>query len=738
MKGKSKSSKNRQELAKQLVYTVLILLTVVVIGICTFFKFYSSYIDKILYAERLSQMKNVTGQLFTGLEDAIENHWRIADTQSNYLLQNKPQTAEELYELIGRQYEANKFRNSKPDFIAVDSTGIYYTKNGIRGTLTGINNIVDNPERVSYVHSTMTTGITRLVMLQKLPETITFGVGERTAEITYYGMFCEMSDLNPYLDCKAYEGNSDVYILDNDGFKLFGNSGKDLLEGYNLYAALDSMEYLHGSSFSSALDELQQNGSAYSNAVLGGEEYYYSLYKMENSKWTLLFLVPSDCVATDTVALINMTFEIILVFSVILVCVATAIIYALLYKSQRRAISTEQKNNAELARLNSDLESANKAKSEFLSNVSHDIRTPLNAIIGLADIMGHDASTNESTKRYVRKIQSSGRHLLSLVNDVLDMSKIEANEMRLREVPVSLPEQVAAVDEIMRPQAEEHGHSLKINVHDITNDRLIADDLRLRQVVINLLSNSVKYTENGGNIDVDVSEFECGSEGRVGLRIVVSDNGCGMTDEFLNHAFESFTRVENSVTNKVQGTGLGLAISKRLVDLMGGTIRAESEVGKGSRFEVDVALRIDSTTASLSQKEAEGSGDKVLKGLKFLCAEDNELNAEILCDILGMQGAECTVYEDGGRLVEAFEGIKEGDCDAIFMDMQMPGMNGLEATKAIRNSKNPLGKTIPIIALTANAFSEDIEKCLSAGMNAHISKPVDIELLRKTVIGILK
>lgn len=738
MKEKSKISKNRQELSRKLWYTVLILLTVVVIGICTFFKFYSSYIDKILYAERLSQMKNVTGQLFSGLEDAIENHWRIADTQSNYLIQNKPQTAEELYELIRRQCEANKFRDSNPDFIAVDSTGIYYTKNGMRGTLTGIDNLIGDPERVSYVHSTMTTGITRLVMLQKLPETVTFSVGDCTADITYYGMFCEMSDLNPYLDCEAYEGNSDVYILDNDGFKLFGNLRKDLLEGYNLYAALDSMEYLHGSSFSSALDELQKNGSAYSNAVLGGEEYYYSLYKIENSKWTLLFLVPSDCVATNTVTLVNMTFGIILIFSVILVCVATAIIYVLLYKSQRRAISIEQKNNAELARLNSDLESANKAKSEFLSNVSHDIRTPLNAVIGLADIMGHDVNTPENTKEYVRKIQSSGRHLLSLINDVLDMSKIEANEMRLKEMPMSLSEQIAIIDEVMRPQAEEHGHSFKINVHDITNDRLVADGLRLRQVIINLLSNSVKYTENGGKIDMEVSEFECGSDGRVGLKIAVTDNGCGMTGDFLNHAFDSFTRVENSVTNKVQGTGLGLAISKRLVDLMGGTIRAESEVGKGSRFEVDVVLRTDSVTDSLPQKETEGLGDKPLKGLKFLCAEDNELNAEILCDILGMQGADCTVYEDGSKLVEAFEGINESDCDAILMDMQMPGMNGLEATKAIRNGKNPLGKTIPIIALTANAFSDDIEKCLSAGMDAHISKPVDIELLRNTVIGILK
>lgn len=718
---------------KQLLYTVMILAAVVIMGVCVFLKYYSSYIDTTLYAERLNQMQDVSVQLFSGLEDALENHWAVAKTQSNFLLQERPGTAKELYDLMKRQCDANLTERSKPDFIAVDTNGTYYTKNGMRGSLDGIDYITDEPKRVSYVHTSEITGIKRMVMLERLSEPLIFDADGSPAELIYYGMFCEMSDLEPYLVCESYKGNNSVYILDDTGKRLFNDPGVDLLSGDDLYSVLSRMEYLHGGSFDRAMTDFKENGSAYLNASLDGKEYYYSLCHLENSRWTLLFIVPSDFVATNTVALVDKTVEMVLIFAVILVCICAAIIYTIMYIAQRHAISVEHRNNTKLARLNRDLETANKAKSEFLSNMSHDIRTPMNAIIGIADIMEYASDDPEKIKDHVHKIQNSGKHLMSLINDVLDMSKIEAGEVVLNTEPVSLSEQIEITDEIIRPRAEMYGHKFNVNMNGIKHDRVIADSLRLRQILINLLSNAVKYTPAGGTVDITLAELPDAPPGSAVFKIVVSDTGCGMTKEFASHVFEPFVRAEDHAAGRQQGTGLGLAITKKLVDLMNGTISVESEPGKGSRFEVILTFPIAAAQDRMASENGACSGRSSLYGMKILYAEDNALNAEILKEILKTRGAECTVYPDGEALVKAFADVRPGDYDAILMDMHMPKLNGLEATRAIRNGANPLGKSIPIIAMTANAFSEDVSACLDAGMNSHLSKPIDIDLLERTV-----
>ncbi len=322
--------------------------------------------------------------------------------------------------------------------------------------------------------------------------------------------------------------------------------------------------------------------------------------------------------------------------------------------------------------------SANAAKSSFLSNMSHDIRTPMNVIVGLSNLMEHELDNPQKMREYIQKIQTSSNHLLGLINDVLDMSKIESGENRMNIETFDLTEQIREIDMLIY----------------------------------------AKY------------------------RFVITDNGIGMKKEYLEHIFEPFSRQENSVTNRVQGTGLGMAITKNIVDMMSGIIQVESEEGIGSTFEVIFEFRIDkekekSSPAQPRKNEINSGESDILKGKRFLCAEDKELNAEILKALLEMEGAECEICTNGEEIVERFADVREGEFDAILMDVQMPLMNGYEAARAIRLGTNPLGRTIPVIAMTANAFADDIQQSLVAGMNAHISKPMDMGVLRKTVVKVI-
>lgn len=322
--------------------------------------------------------------------------------------------------------------------------------------------------------------------------------------------------------------------------------------------------------------------------------------------------------------------------------------------------------------------SANAAKSSSLSNMSHDIRTPMNVIVGLSNLMEHELDNPQKMREYIQKIQTSSNHLLGLINDVLDMSKIESGENRMNIETFDLTEQIREIDMLIY----------------------------------------AKY------------------------RFVITDNGIGMKKEYLEHIFEPFSRQENSVTNRVQGTGLGMAITKNIVDMMSGIIQVESEEGIGSTFEVIFEFRIDkekekSSPAQPRKNEINSGESDILKGKRFLCAEDKELNAEILKALLEMEGAECEICTNGEEIVERFADVREGEFDAILMDVQMPLMNGYEAARAIRSGTNPLGRTIPVIAMTANVFADDIQQSLAAGMNAHISKPMDMGVLRKTVVKVI-
>ena len=379
-------------------------------------------------------------------------------------------------------------------------------------------------------------------------------------------------------------------------------------------------------------------------------------------------------------------------------------------------------------------EKASKAKTDFLSNMSHDIRTPMNAIIGITTLMKNELHQPEKLAEHLGKLETSGRLLLGIINDILDMSRIESGKTTLNIEKTNLPQQVSQLDSIIRQQASQRRQTFTVENH-VQHENVLADPNRLNQVLMNILSNAVKYTPQGGHIRLDVEELTH-TEHYAKYRFVVQDDGIGMSEAYQKTLFEPFTREEKSGTNRVQGTGLGMAITKSIVDLMGGTIHVESAPGKGSRFEVVLELPIDAEADKVQTASALPEEDEAvspLSGMKFLCAEDNAINAEILEMLLETKGASCTICSNGQEIVDAFASVKPGEYDMILMDVQMPVMDGLEATRRIRNGENPLGRTIPILAMTANAFLEDMQKSKEAGMDEHLSKPVDIAALEQTV-----
>ena len=379
-------------------------------------------------------------------------------------------------------------------------------------------------------------------------------------------------------------------------------------------------------------------------------------------------------------------------------------------------------------------EKASQAKTDFLSNMSHDIRTPMNAIVGLTTLMENELDQPEKLAEHLHKLETSGQLLLGIINDILDMSRIESGKTTLSVEPMHLSQQLDQLSTMIRAQASEKAQTFTVSTH-LRHENLLADPTRLNQVLMNILSNAVKYTPRGGHIRFEVEELPR-NEHYAKYRFVVQDDGIGMSEAYQKTLFDPFTREERSGTNRVQGTGLGMAITKNIVDLMGGSIIVESATGKGTRFEVVLEFPIDAEADAVPKAQAlpeEPEDVSPLCGMNFLCAEDNAINAEILELLLESKGAHCKICPNGQELVDAFASVKPGEYDMILMDVQMPVMDGLEAARRIRSSENPLGRVIPILAMTANAFLEDMQKSKEAGMDEHLSKPVDIDALEQTV-----
>ncbi len=461
--------------------------------------------------------------------------------------------------------------------------------------------------------------------------------------------------------------------------------------------------------------------------TLNGQRRFVYETPLPSSSWYLLLFLPYGPI-DQTVNALGTTWIWAAAMSCVFIIVALITLFAIYVHFSRRHMR-------ELEEMRAAAEKANRAKSEFLSNMSHDIRTPMNGIVGMTAIANANLDDRAQVKNCLDKISASGRHLLGLINDILDMSRIESGKLDLHPEPISLQETLEGVVTIVQPQIQTKQQVFKADHADLPCDFVLCDSVRLNQILLNLLGNSVKFTPAKGEIYLSCREEDSPlGENYVRVHFLVRDTGIGMTEEFQAKVFEAFAREDDGRVRQIEGSGLGMAITKYLVDAMHGTIGLTSESGKGTEF----YLTFDFERAEgerLSPATEKPQYD--FRGRRALLAEDNELNREIATELLSEVGFEVKSAENGKLCLEMFASSEEGYYDVVFMDLRMPVMNGYEATAAIRALSRADAKTVPIIAMSADAFSDDIARCLESGMNAHTAKPIDIDEICKLLVKFL-
>ena len=526
------------------------------------------------------------------------------------------------------------------------------------------------------------------------------------------------------------------FVIRKDGSYVVGNEG-DAHENYfdrltNIFAGQD----MEADSCIEQLQAAMNAGEDYSTIVKnGGSRRHIYCTNLPYCEWYLVTVLPFERLDN---AISGMGSR----WLIIVYAASFAVIAMLLYiffrylKLFRNQVSELTRINAEMdaarkaaEQARKEAEQANAAKQEFLSSMSHDIRTPMNAIIGMTSLALDNTDDPKRVRDYLGKIALSSKHLLGLINDVLDISKIESGKMTLNVEPVSLREAMDSIVNIMQPQVTAKNQQFKAAAREILSENVRCDGVRLNQVLINLLGNAVKFTPEKGAVQLTVYQETLPEDAsRVRTHFLVSDTGIGMSKEYQKVIFESFSREDNTRVRKTEGSGLGMAITKCIVDAMGGTISVRSEQGRGSEFHV--VLDLEKAAAPAASEAADGAAERVndvvLKGRRILLAEDNELNWEVARELLSILELELDWAENGEICVEKFRNSPVGHYDAIIMDVRMPVMDGYEATAAIRGLERE-DADIPIIAMTADAFSEDIQRCLERGMNDHLAKPIDIQ-----------
>nr|WP_325236107.1 ATP-binding protein [uncultured Oscillibacter sp.] len=526
------------------------------------------------------------------------------------------------------------------------------------------------------------------------------------------------------------------FVIRKDGSYVVGNKG-DAHENYfdrltNIFAGQD----MEADSCIEQLQDAMNAGEDYSTIVKnGGSRRHIYCTNLPYCEWYLVTVLPFERLDNAISGMGSRWLIIVYAASFAMIAMLLYIFFRYL-KLFRNQVSELTRINAEMdaarkaaEQARKEAEQANAAKQEFLSSMSHDIRTPMNAIIGMTSLALDNTDDPKRVRDYLGKIALSSKHLLGLINDVLDISKIESGKMTLNVEPVSLREAMDSIVNIMQPQVTAKNQQFKAVAQEILSENVRCDGVRLNQVLINLLGNAVKFTPEKGAVQLTVYQETLPEDAsRVRTHFLVSDTGIGMSKEYQKVIFESFSREDNTQVRKTEGSGLGMAITKCIVDAMGGTISVRSEQGRGSEFHV--VLDLERAAAPAASEAADGAAERandvVLKGRRILLAEDNELNWEVAKELLSILELELDWAENGEICVEKFRNSPAGHYDAIIMDVRMPVMDGYEATAAIRGLERA-DADIPIIAMTADAFSEDIQRCLERGMNDHLAKPIDIQ-----------
>ncbi len=694
---------------------------------------YYNYMDDALFQERNEHFIEIAGKETQVISSAVQHYRTISGAAERLLTRTALRTADALpFQLKAIQRCLDLPRGA---VLAFAADGMVYASDGAAAPWPDASSL---PGSEAHREVVMTLDYRadspRCILFLKR---LTIPMDLDGTQLTHMAVAVDEAVFQNAFDSDIFQGRSHVYVVDAGGRQLYRHiCPGGFLKGENVLDALEDFPFLHGGGLPDLREAVADRRTAGFEFAHTAGGYYVAATPVSGSGWTVLTFVPTEVLGAGTSAFLNTTVAYVAVIGAVVVLMVGLLLFA--YFSRRRdllVIEHQREANNLLRDAADAANAASTAKSDFLSHMSHDIRTPINGIVGMTDIALKNLGDPARVRDCLEKISGASGHLLSLVNDVLDMSRIESGKTRISSKPMDLRQVLDNCASIVCGQLQGRDLALVEEFQPMDHARVLGDELHLRQVLINILGNAVKFTPDGGKIVFRASELPDSGGETARFRLEVEDTGVGMQPEFLPHIFEAFSQEDGGTRSRYQGTGLGMAITKQFVELMGGTIQVESRPGKGSRFTVELPAPID-REARPREVAAQHHGN--LRGLRLLVAEDNELNMEIALYLLADEGIETTPVTDGQAAVDAFAAAPPGTFDGVLMDVMMPVLDGLAATRAIRALPRADAAAIPIIAMTANAYDEDKRRCLEAGMNAHVAKPIDLEVLLQVLSHYLR
>lgn len=695
---------------------------------------YFSFLKTQLFEERKSYIIEFTDKASEIVDSVIEYSWQQLFAYGHIIKGEKINSKEKVIDILVSTSDFIDQNNTL--VLAIDENAKYYSSDYNTGRWAQTELLITNINSMQQVVTEIPhkKGDTYFMFIERLEDPII--IEDSNDAITHLVLAVNIKVIQEKISVKGFEDKCYTYLLNKDGRRLYKYTYDDnFIEGYNVLNSFQNYKIVQGETYENFIQNLKQGKNTalefeFINYDGKKQNWFVANAPISSENWQILLFVPTNVLGANSTLLMNRTILFFIIVSIVIILlVSIIIIITMISRTNKQLIEQKAKANQLLKVSAEEARSANQAKSDFLSHMSHDIRTPINGIMGMTDIALKNIGNQDKVLDCLKKISGSSQHLLGLINDVLDMSRIEFGKTRVNYESFDIRICIDNCISIIGGQLVTRDIELIKEIDEFKHPLLIGDELHLRQVFINILGNSVKFTPDGGKIYFRAKEKENLNE-KAFFQFELEDTGIGMKDKFLPHLFEAFAQEDNGARTTYKGTGLGMAITKQFLDLMDAKVEVESKLNVGTKFIIKLWIDIDKD-AKINKVQENLHID--LKGMNILLVEDNELNLEIAKVILEEEGIIITSVVNGKEAVETFTNNPVNTFDAILMDIMMPVMDGITATKTIRVLEKSDAKTIPIIAMTANAYEEDIKNTHEAGMNAHLSKPIDVNMLLKTL-----